>query len=127
MRWSWLFALVILLHGGIHVLGFLAASGIAQVPQLSGRPTFAISDFPVGHPVLIAFGAMWLVAFIGFAATAIGVVADQGWWQALAAASTVISIMLVVLWWDDAKFGILPNLAIIGVLAWTAWQAQAAP
>lgn len=118
MIWRWLFALLLLTHGGIHLLGFLGPTGIADMEGLPREPTFLLTDFAVGGPVLIAFGALWLVPAIGFIGAAMGVITRQPWWPALGLASAVLSTALVVLWWDDALFGAIPNLIVIALVLW---------
>jgi hypothetical protein len=112
MIWRWPLALLLLAHGAIHLLGFLGPAGIAQMEGLPGRATFLLSDFAIGTPVLIAFGAVWLVAGIGLAGAGIGIATRQAWWPLLAVAATVVSSLLVILWWDDAAVGLIPNLIV---------------
>ncbi len=110
MIWRWLFVLLLLAHGGIHLLGFLGPTGIADIDGLPREATFLLADFEVGSPPLVALGALWLVPAIGFIGSAIGVAARQAWWPPLALASAAISTGLVVLWWDDALVGLVPNV-----------------
>jgi len=113
--WRWLFALLLVAHGGIHLLGFLGPAGISDIEGLPREATFLLADFDVGSPVLIAFGALWLVPAIGFIGSAIGVVTRQPWWPRLALASAVISTGLVVVWWADALVGLVPNVIVLVV------------
>jgi hypothetical protein len=59
---------------------------------------------------------LWLVPATGFIGAAICVVTRQPWWPPLAAASAVISTALVVVWWNDALFGLVPNLVVLAVV-----------
>lgn len=117
MIWRWLFVLLLLAHGAIHLLGFLGPTGLADMEGIPREATFLLADFPVGSPVLLAFGALWLVPAVGFIGAAIGVLARQAWWPPLALASTIISTGLVLLWWNDALAGMVPNLVVLGVVA----------
>ncbi|HEX2141208.1 MAG TPA: hypothetical protein VHK28_02870 [Candidatus Limnocylindria bacterium] len=117
MIWRWSLAALLLIHGGIHLLGFLASTGLAVVPQISAEPTLLPDDYEVGDQVLVALGALWLVAFLGFAASAIGLGMRRSWWLRLAVASAVLSTFLIVLWWPDAAFGLVPNLMVFVVFA----------
>jgi hypothetical protein len=117
MIWRWLFAVLLLAHGAIHLLGFLGPAGIAQMEGLPGRATFLLTDFAIGSPVLIAFGALWLVAGIGLVGAGIGIATRQAWWPTLAVAAALMSTLLVILWWNDAAVGLVPNLIVFGVVA----------
>ena len=119
MIWRWSLALLMLAHGGIHLLGFLGPAGLSDMDGIPREATFLLDAFEVGSPVLIAFGALWLVAAIGFFAAAIGWITRSAWWRPLAAASAVISTALIVLWWTDAMVGMIPNLIVFAILIWS--------
>jgi prepilin signal peptidase PulO-like enzyme (type II secretory pathway) len=98
------FAIVLVVHGLIHVLGFVKAFGLAELPQLT-------------QPVSPSLGALWLLAALLFLAAAAALfVWPRGWW-AIGACAIVVSMFLIVPSWTDAKFGALANLvALIGVV-----------
>jgi prepilin signal peptidase PulO-like enzyme (type II secretory pathway) len=98
------FAIVLVVHGLIHVLGFVKAFGLAELRQLT-------------QPVSPSLGALWLLAALLFLAAAAALfVWPRGWW-AIGACAIVVSMFLVVPSWTDAKFGALANLvALIGVV-----------
>src|SRR4030095_13537978 len=97
------FALVLVVHGLIHVLGFAKAFGVADLPQLT-------------QPISPFLGVVWLLAALLFLAAAAGLfVWPRGWW-AIGACGIVISMFIIVPSWTDAKFGTFGNLALIGVV-----------
>jgi hypothetical protein len=98
------FAIVLVVHGLIHGLGFAKAFGLAELPQLT-------------QPVSPALGVAWLLAALLFLATASALfVWPRGWW-AIGACAVVASMLLIVPAWTDAKFGALGNLiALVGVV-----------
>ena len=96
-------ALLLAAHGLIHILGFARAFQVANVPRL--------------QPISPMFGGLWLAAACLFlvAATAL-FVWPRGWW-AIGAGAVIISTLVIVPAWPDAKFGMLPNgLVLIGVV-----------
>jgi len=99
-----LFALFLIAHGLIHLLGVAKAFRWADLPQLT-------------QPVSVLFGAMWLAAallFLGAAASLF--VWPRGWW-AIGMAAIVVSTIAVVPSWADAKVGAFANVvALVGVL-----------
>ncbi len=98
------FAIVLVVHGLIHVLGFAKAFGLAELPQLT-------------QPIFPFLGVLWLFAALLFLATAAALfIWPRGWW-AIGACAIVVSMFVIVPSWTDAKVGALANLvALIGVL-----------
>jgi hypothetical protein len=97
------FAIVLVVHGLIHVLGFAKAFGLADLPQLT-------------QPISPFLGALWLLAALLFLATAAALFAwPRGCW-AIGACAIVVSMFVIVPSWADAKFGASANLvALLGV------------
>jgi hypothetical protein len=97
------FAVVLVLHGLLHLLGFVKAFGLAQLPQLT-------------QPVSSLLGVLWLAAACLFLAAAVSLfVWPRGWW-AIGACAIVVSSFVIAFAWTDAKFGAVANLvAGIGV------------
>lgn len=92
------------LHGLIHLMGFLKAFGLAELPQLTG---------PISRPV----GVLWLVAALAMLATAALVFLSPRWWWAMGAVAVVLSQGLLIASWHDAKFGTLANVVILVAVA----------
>jgi hypothetical protein len=93
------FAILIGIHGLLHLLGPTKAFGWAEVQQLV-TPTS-----PLG-------GVLWLVAAILLVGAAIGFGRGARWWWRLGLPGMVLSQVLIVQSWSDAKFGTIPNLVI---------------
>jgi hypothetical protein len=66
--------------------------------------------------VLVAFGALWLIPFIGFMAAGIGLATRRAWWVPATVAAACMSLGLTLLWWADARYGVLVNLLVLGVV-----------
>ena len=98
------FALVLVAHGLIHLIGFARAFGVADLPPL----TAPISQF---------FGLLWLTASLLFVAAAEALFLwPRGWW-AIAAAGTVVSTVAIIPSWAEARFGMVANfIVLIGVV-----------
>jgi hypothetical protein len=109
-----IFALVVILHGLIHLMGFVKAFRLAEIKELSMNIT---------RPA----GMLWLAAALLFAATAsLVLVTSDAWWMT-AAAAVVLSQILVVLYWHDAKFGTIANIIVLGgaVIGFGIWSFNA--
>jgi hypothetical protein len=100
-------AVLLALHGAIHLLGFSKAWGLAAVPQLTGRTLL-----PLGASGTRALGAGWLLATVCLVASAAMVLTRQSTWWPVAAAGVALSQALVIFQWHDAKAGTVANVVI---------------
>jgi len=98
------FALLLVLHGLIHLLGTAKAFGWAELPQLT-------------QPITPFAGTLWLVAGVLFLATApLLFLWPRGWWL-IGVCAVILSTSLIVSSWPDAKFGALANaIVVLGVV-----------
>ena len=97
-----LISILLFLHGAIHLMGFVKAFQLAPIEQLS----MSISKIS---------GIGWLLACILFLIAAIAYISKQNWWFILAIAAILLSTILIISVWKDAKFGMIPNLIILVV------------
>jgi hypothetical protein len=93
------FAALLVVHGLIHMLGVAKAFGWAELPQLA-------------QPISQMFGALWLLAALLFFAAAVTLFIWPRWWWAVGACAILISMVLVVYFWSDARFGAIANAAV---------------
>lgn len=109
-----LFALVLLFHGLIHLMGFAKAFKLTEVPQLGG--SFSKTA-----------GVLWLVTALLFGASLLFYFLKKDWWWMVAAPAVLLSQMLIFTQWRDAKFGTIANLVVlIGiVLGYGSWNFNA--
>lgn len=110
---SLLFALFLIVHGGIHV-GFLCSR---SWPFAAGDSWLAAATGIAPDAIAGVTGALVLVAFFGFllaALTAVGLLPAR-LWRPLVAVSAVASAVVLVLFVTP---GTVPGLAIDAVLVW---------
>jgi hypothetical protein len=102
-------AMLLVVHGVIHLVGWAKAFGVANLPHLIQ---------PISH----GMGVMWLAAALLFFAAAVSLLAwPRGWW-AIGACAVAVSMIAIASSWGDAKLGMLPNAlafaaALFGFLA----------
>ena len=97
------FAVFLVLHGLIHLLGFAKAFRLADLSQLT-------------QPVSAPAGALWLTAAVLFVSAAGCLFLWPRWWWLFGAAAVVVSMAATIPSWSDAKFGAIANaIAIVGV------------
>ncbi len=93
-------AIVIFLHGAIHIMGFVKAFQLARIEQLT-------------QPISQAAGTFWLAATILFFATGYGYMTETAWWYKSGIIAVLISSILILMVWQDAKFGMIINVVVL--------------
>ncbi len=92
--------LLLLLHGGIHFIGIEKAFGWADLQEISR---------PISRPMGLVWGTS--MALLMFAALLNW--ARAGSWWAVALCGILISQVLIVQHWEDARFGTIANALIL--------------
>lgn len=96
----WLFVVVILGHGLIHLMGFAKAFGLAELPQLT-------------EPISSGLGVAWLAAALLVITTAGMYLAGSGIWWAVGLAAVLVSQAVIMTAWSDAKYGTVANVVLL--------------
>lgn len=94
------FIVIIVIHGVIHLFGFLKAFDLSALNAIS-------------QPITRLMGMLWLVAFALFAITAFFLAARFHYWQLTGLAGIILSQFLILNYWADAKFGTIINLIVL--------------
>ena len=94
------FIVIIVIHGVIHLFGFLKAFDLSELNAIS-------------QPITRLMGMLWLVAFALFAITAFFLSARFHYWQLTGLAGIILSQFLILNYWADAKFGTIINLIVL--------------
>ena len=94
------FLIVVFIHGMIHIFGFLKAYQLAEINQLTQN---------ISKPM----GILWLFALILFLAAAIQFISNHDLWWITALVGIIISQILIIMFWQDAKFGTIANVIIL--------------
>lgn len=109
-------ALVLVLHGFIHLIGPAVYMKLGQLEEITYKTTLLGGRWEVGQRSIWIFGALWIVPAIGFILAAVALLAGWGWWQSVLIGVTFVSLLLTVLDWRVAYAGVVVNLVILGVL-----------
>jgi hypothetical protein len=94
------FAIMLVIHGLIHLLGFAKAFNLAELPQLT-------------RPIAAPIGVTWLVAALLFLLTAGALFVWPRWWWATGVVAVAVSMAVIIPSWTDAKFGALANVIVL--------------
>ena len=98
----YVFGAIVFLHGLIHILGFVKGVGLMEVKELT-------------QPISRTMGVFWLIAAALIISYGIFYFSNfkQSW--LIGYVAVIVSQCLIILYWKDAKFGTLPNIAILMV------------
>jgi hypothetical protein len=110
-------AVVLFLHGLIHLMGTASYLKLAKVEGLAYKTTVLGGRWDLGAAGIAAFGVLWGVAALGFLIVALAFWSGWGWWQPALIGVTLVSLALTALDWDVAYAGVWINLAIL-LLLW---------
>ena len=91
---------VIVVHGLIHLMGFAKAFRLAELPQLT-------------QPISAGMGIVWLVAAVGCLAAAASFLWVPRHWWVVGLVAVVLSQIVILSSWSDAKFGTIANLLVL--------------
>lgn len=105
---KWLYLVIIFIHGLIHLMGGFNELGLAKIKELSGKTLLSVS----GNMQTI-LGVTWFIAVAMFLISAFALITNQQWWKSITIASVIISQVLILIWWPDAKWGTIANILII--------------
>ncbi|MCR9182662.1 MAG: hypothetical protein NXH73_07020 [Flavobacteriaceae bacterium] len=92
--------LLLFFHGAIHILGFLKGFQLAKISALSET---------ISKPM----GVLWGITTSLFLLTLIGLLLKKEFWPILAFLALLLSQTLLIIHWQDAKFGSIANLLIL--------------
>ncbi len=110
---------LLLVHGLIHVLGFLKAWRLADVSGLSGDTLFVLSP-SWGRPI----GLLWLLCCLVLLGAAGLLLLRHGSWWLVAGGGVLLSQLLVTYAWPDAKAGTLANVVLLAAVVVGAAEAR---
>lgn len=109
-------AIVLVLHGLIHLMGTAAYLKLAVIPQLPYKTTVLDGRWELGASGIAVYGGLWAIAAIGFIVAAVALLASWNWWQPLLIVVTLLSLALTALDWGVAYTGVIVNIVILGIL-----------
>lgn len=109
-----LVAILMLLHGLIHLIGTVTFWKLGLHDQYSTKILGGAVD--LGERGIAVLGFFWLVAAAAYAVVAYGMFVDLNWWRTALASVTAFSLVLTVLGWQNAIVGTLFNVVTLVVL-----------
>ena len=101
------FSFIILLHGLIHLIGFAKAFNCGDITQFTNQ---------ISKPA----GLLWLITATLFIAAFILFLVNKESWPVVALVAVLLSQILIVTVWQNAKYGTTANVLIL-VIAVVSW------
>lgn len=124
---KWITAIALIMNGIGHVVFFFAAWTAVPMGFLD-NPWILPGAFTVQSAVGKLSALLWLIAMAGFVVAGIGLLARKAWWPSLAVVAAVISLVVIIPWWNtiDSSTRFWAALADIVVIAAFAlpWKRQ---
>ncbi len=102
------FSIFVIIHGLIHLIGFVREVNIPMTKKLLVKAMIPISA--LDSKVL---GVLWLIGGLAMIVSTISFLIGKHWWWIIATIALVLSQSLIILYWSDAKYGSLVNLIIL--------------
>ena len=113
-------AVVLALHGLIHLIGFVTPWRIAALQGFTYRTTALNGALEIGDPGVRLIGLVWLGLAIGFVAAGYGIWRGEPWALALTVILAIVSLAVCILGLPEAFAGIAINIVILGAVAYAA-------
>ncbi|WP_375582943.1 DUF6920 family protein [Cyclobacterium xiamenense] len=102
------FIVLLILHALIHLLGFLKAFQWLELKELPLQLSKSM-------------GLVWLLAAVGMVWVVLAFAWSGKYWWYLALAVGMLSQVLILAYWTEAKFGTIPNVLLL-LVALHAWS-----
>jgi hypothetical protein len=111
-------AVVLALHGLVHLIGFVVPWRLVEVEGFSYRTTVLSGAIELGETGSLVIGLAWLAVAVGFIVAAVGIWGARAWAVPLAGVLAAASLAICVLGLPETVAGIVVNVAILGAVAW---------
>ncbi|RIH64330.1 hypothetical protein D1164_14645 [Mariniphaga sediminis] len=99
---KYIFIVIVLIHGLIHILGFLKGFELKEVKELT-------------LPISRQMGVLWLTSALLFLTYCVLFLTNSKYSWFIGLVAVAISQILIIMFWKDAKFGTIPNMLILVV------------
>ena len=113
-------AILLALHGIIHLIGFVTPWRIATLEGFAYRTTVLNGTLEVGDVGARVIGLVWLGLTFGFLAAAFGVWCRTRWAVGLTVVLAVVSLLVCALGLPEAAAGVVIDAVILAAAAYLA-------
>ena len=111
-----IFGIFLIAHGIAHLVGFVTYWKIASFEEMPYKTTLLADRMDIGDVGIRIVGVLWLLTGLAFGVLGVGVIALQPWWYPLILYLVLFSLVMCILGWPDARFGVLINVILLVLL-----------
>ena len=115
-------AVLLALHGVLHLIGFVVPWRIATLEGFAYRTTVFIGALDVGDVGVRVIGLVWLGLTFGFLAAAYGVWRSEAWAVGLTGVLAIVSLIVCLLGLPETAAGIAINVVILAAVGYVAFR-----
>ncbi len=109
-------SLVLLGHGGAHLVGFVVPWRLATLKEMAYKTTILGGRVDLGAAGIRVVGVLWLLAAAAFLAAAGAFIFQAPWALPFTAAVSVVSLLLCAIEWPEARIGVFVNVGLLAIL-----------
>ena len=106
-------AIYLIVHGIIHLIGFVVFWQIAEIEDISYKTTVLAGRLDIGDVGMRILGVVWLLITVAFVIAGVAIFFSPPWWWSFTLAVTIASLIVTLLGWPDARYGVLANIIIL--------------
>jgi hypothetical protein len=114
-----IFSTVVIIHALVHLIGF------SKEWQIPGPENFNIKEMtPFSGIRSNLTGLLWWACSVGLIFSIIFYYLGKEWWWIIAIPPVCLSQILILMYWNDAKFGTVVNVIILAaiLLSFNYWK-----
>jgi hypothetical protein len=115
-------AVLLALHGVIHLIGFVSPWRIATVEGFAYRTGVLNGALNVGDAGVRVIGLAWLGLTFGFLAAGYGVWRGKPWAVNLTGVLTIVSLIVCVVGLPETAAGVAIDVAIVAVVGYVTFR-----
>ena len=109
-------AIFFVLHGLIHLFGFVVPWKILKTDDFPYSTTILAGKVDLGPIGIRLVGFLWLLAAVSFVIAGVGLYLVTPWWLPVTVGATLFSLVMCISGWPDSQFGVYINLFILAFL-----------
>ena len=115
-------AVLLALHGVIHLIGFVSPWRIATLEGFAYRTSVLNGALDVGDVGVRVIGLVWLGLTLGFLAAGYGVWRGKPWAVGLTGVLAIVSLIVCVVGLPETAAGVAIDVAILAAVGYLAFR-----
>ena len=121
-----LFAVLLVIHGLIHLIGFVVPWRLAELEGFPYTTTAFWDRLELGTTGAQLLGVAWLAIALAFVVAGLGTWTSRSWAMPLTAGAALLSLPVCLLGSPAAILGVVVDVAILSVVGWEALPSRRA-